>query len=196
MDSIKYYQTNAEKYFDYTVNIDMSTIYEPFLELLVSGGHILDAGCGSGRDSLKFLKRKFKVTAFDASPELAAKASILTGLNIKVMNFREIQYREEFDGIWCCASLLHVPKKDLPHILNKLILALKNNGLCYLSFKYGEGEVIKDNRLFNNYTEESFDKFIEQYKELKIMKIWLTQDVRKDRDHEKWLNVILKRINY
>ena len=54
----KYYEERAEEYPARTANVDMGSVYEPFLEHIPSGGRILDAGCGPGRDALAFLPTK------------------------------------------------------------------------------------------------------------------------------------------
>jgi hypothetical protein len=53
---------------------------------------------------------------------------------------QEIEYQNEFDGVWACASLLHVPRKEIDDVLERIILALRPEGICYLSFKEGDGE--------------------------------------------------------
>jgi SAM-dependent methyltransferase len=55
--TVKYYNENARLYYDSTVTADMSEVYQPFLRLLPAGAKVLDAGCGSGRDSLFFRGR-------------------------------------------------------------------------------------------------------------------------------------------
>ena len=74
-----FYDENADSFFNDTVKADMSYIYQKFLPLLKNGEHILDAGCGSGRDTYFFLKHGFQVTAFDASEALVSKAREYTG---------------------------------------------------------------------------------------------------------------------
>ena len=70
-----YYTENATEFFRETVDVDMTPLYDRFLPLIPAGGHILDAGCGSGRDARYFLDRGYRITAFDASSELAALAT-------------------------------------------------------------------------------------------------------------------------
>ena len=75
--------------------------------------------------------------------------------------------------------------------MQKAYLALKNDGIIYLSFKYGEENYKKNGRDFTCFTEQ---KFLDLIKNLKFKKeeIFITKDVRKDRKNEKWLNVILR----
>jgi SAM-dependent methyltransferase len=118
----------------------MSPLYTRFLYWLPNSGHILDAGCGSGRDAFAFQKRGYQVAAFDASPTLAKFAATYCGLSVQVMRFQEINWLRRFDGIWACASLLHVPAAELPDVLIRMADALKPRGVLYASFKYGQGE--------------------------------------------------------
>jgi 2-polyprenyl-3-methyl-5-hydroxy-6-metoxy-1,4-benzoquinol methylase len=190
--SIQFYQNHAEEFFQGTVNVDMNNVYQHFLSELKIGDLILDAGCGSGRDSKAFLERGFKVEAFDASSALAEKAKIYTGLDVQVKRFEDISDIEKYDAIWCCASLLHVPEKDLSNTMKKLAQALKNNGIWYVSFKYGSSERKKDGRTFTDLNEERLSHVVSQIDTITIKKVWITEDNRPERD-EKWLNAILKK---
>ena len=55
--TIKFYDQYAEEFFKATVNADVSGLYERFLQYIPEEGHILDLGCGSGRDSKNFIDR-------------------------------------------------------------------------------------------------------------------------------------------
>ena len=153
--TLSYYEANAERFFENTRGVDMDSIYEPFLSLLPPGAHILDAGCGSGRDSRAFLERGYEVTALDASEAMVNLASQHIGRPVLHMSFDQVRFREHFDGVWACASLLHVPKRGIAKVLERLGNALKTGGVMYASFRYGEGESFRDGRLFNDYDEES-----------------------------------------
>jgi len=65
MDNRDYDNEKAECYFKETINIDMSDLYNEFLKYVNEYGHILDAGCGSGGDSLYFINQGYKVVAID-----------------------------------------------------------------------------------------------------------------------------------
>jgi SAM-dependent methyltransferase len=156
-------------------------------------GKILDAGCGSGRDSLYFKKQGFKVTAFDASAELVRLSSHLLEQQVFQLSFNEVCFRNEFEGVWACASMLHVPKTDMPTTLGKLINSLKEEGILYASFKYGASEDMRGNRFFNSYDETSFSSLLEGIPNLSVVKMWISEDLRKDRPNEYWLNVLLRK---
>lgn len=182
-----YYQQNAQRFFDETVDVDMSAVYQPFLALLKPGARILDAGCGSGRDAKAFSELGYAVDAFDASAELVGRAKELTGKPVEVMRFQELTAVEQYDGIWCCASLLHVPEKELPEVMALLAKALKPGGVWYVSFKYGTGERVKDGRRFTDMNEVRLREIISALTDVHLKDIWTTGDRRPDRD-DVWVN--------
>jgi SAM-dependent methyltransferase len=193
-DTLEYYQSNAKKFFDGTVSVDVTDLYTPFLELLPETGVILDAGCGSGRDTRFFMRQGFKVVAFDNSSEMVKLASGFTGQDCLLLSFDDIGFENKFNGVWACSSMLHVPKNNMINVLNKLCIALKNDGILYTSFKYGNDENFRNGRLFSNYNEESFNALLTDQKELDVVKYWKTNDLRSGREDEKWLNVLLKKV--
>ncbi|WP_435928919.1 class I SAM-dependent methyltransferase [Dryocola sp. BD613] len=185
-----YYQHHAQTFFDGTVNVDMSSLYESFTRHLPPGARVLDAGCGSGRDAKAFHEMGYQVEAFDASSEMVALARKHTGLPVQQKTFAEVAAQQMYDGIWCCASLLHVPASELPEVMQKLAHALKPGGVWYVSFKYGDGEREKDGRRFTDMNEASFKALLQCVPEIKITELWTTEDKRPGRD-EMWLNAVL-----
>jgi SAM-dependent methyltransferase len=163
------------------------------LSLLPPGAHILDAGCGSGRDSGAFLERGYEVTALDASEAMVKLASHHIGRPVLHMSFDQVQFREHFDGVWACASLLHVPRHSMAQVLEQPGMALKAGGVMYASFKYGEGEAVRDGRLFNDYDEGSLRDSLRNRPELEILKLWRTTDLRPHCSDVTWLNVLLRK---
>ncbi len=191
--TIEYYNQRAEEYYEKTITVDMENLYREFLQYLDEGARILDVGCGSGRDSLYFLKHGYQVTALDGAKEMVKLSSELLDQRVLHLKFKEIDFKEEFAGIWACASLLHVSKKEIDSILNRLVRALFPNGIMYLSFKYGNYEVRQGGRFFNYYNQTTFEELIELVNGIKIIKMWQTGDNREDRRGEPWLNVLLKK---
>jgi len=190
--TLKYYQDNAQTFFDGTVNVDMSSLYETFTQHLAPGARVLDAGCGSGRDAKAFQEMGYQVEAFDASPAMVELAREHTGLPVKVMSFAEVDWKEEFDGIWCCASLLHVPAVELLGVMRRLADALKPGGVWYVSFKYGDGEREVDGRRFTDMEESNLLQHVSIIDDIEIVTLWKTHDLRPQRN-EPWLNGLLKK---
>lgn len=191
--TVEYYNRNADSFLRETTSVDFSEIQNMFLKLLPQGAVILDFGCGSGRDTLEFLKQGYRVDAVDGSKKMCQAAAELTGLPVRQMFFQELDETETYDGIWACSSILHLPRTELKGVLLKLYAALKKNGIIYTSFKYGTFEGERKGRYFTDFTETSFVSYIGQLNVLKIENMWITADVRPGRREEKWLNIILRK---
>ncbi|MCW8087659.1 class I SAM-dependent methyltransferase [Sabulicella glaciei] len=194
VDSVAYYDRNAKRFAADTGSLDMAALHERFLRHVPKGGRILDAGCGVGRDSVAFVERGFTVLAFDASAEMVrlAKQWVAGRAEVLQMRFEDVAWREEFDGIWACASLLHVPKAEFSAVAKRLASALRPWGALYLSFKLGKGEREIAGRHFVNHTEETMGAALHGTS-LALTEIWTTGDVRPGRSGERWINAIAKR---
>lgn len=192
MDANDYYRTHAQEFFDNTVNIDMDAVRKRWIAYLPEHATtILDMGCGSGRDALAFSKLGYCVTAFDASLEMAELASAHTGLNVRVSTIEDWTARSQltFDGIWACASLLHLRQKSLAKVIGVGIWnLLKPNGTTYISFKFG-GSTRTDShgRIF---TDMDIPTLMQLVKPFLVRDLWQSVDVRADR-RDMWLNAIL-----
>lgn len=192
-DTIGYYDANARRFIADTANVEVGALQRAFAGMLPEGGRILDLGCGSGRDSLAFLKAGFLVDAVDGSTEMAKAASELTGLPVVHALFADYEPAGVYDGVWACSSLLHVPAAELPVIISKYAAALKPGGVFYLSFKLGDHDGMRNGRWFTDMTEGSFRSLIDGVDGLTIDRIDVTSDVRPDRVDEKWLNAWCRR---
>ena len=191
--TLDFYNNNSKSYIESTLSVDMSHLYKDFLKHIPKGGHILDLGCGSGRDSVEFIKRGYKITAVDGSKELANAASKIIRQQVICSKFEDIKLTETFDGIWASASLLHVNKNDIVDVIKNVSSNLKPNGIFYMSFKYGENEYIDEKgRYFNYYTEETFKEMLSQVPNLKIKTIYKSGDTLGGRNNLVWLNIILE----
>lgn len=192
-NTISYYEKNAKSFIEGTLNVDFTKVQDMFLELLPDNAYILDFGCGSGRDTKYFLDKGYSVDAIDGSSELCKAATEFTGIDVKQMYFHELNVEEKYDGIWACASVLHVRREELSKIIRKMCVATKYNGIIYLSFKYGEFDGERNGRHFTDMTEISMAKLLLNFPELKVEKQWITGDVRVGRGDEQWLNMILRK---
>ncbi|MCF7919421.1 MAG: class I SAM-dependent methyltransferase [Candidatus Cloacimonetes bacterium] len=195
MDNAKrYYKKHAEEFIQRTVSLDMSDIYTPFLELLPLGSCILDVGCGSGRDAEKFQEKGYAVTALDPVEEFVAYSSRLTGKKTLLMKVEDIEFAGEFEGIWACSSLLHIRPEKMQDVFRKLNRALKEEGILFISVKYGEFEGEKEGTFFCFYTEEKFEETRFQQAGFELVKYLYTLDKQPGRENEKWLNVYLRKV--
>lgn len=191
VDSVAYYNLNADRFAADTGGAEMSALYERFFSRVKSSGQILDAGCGVGRDALAFAERGFSVVAFDASAEMVrlARERVAGRAEVLQMRFDDAAWREEFDGVWACASLLHVPATELPPLMCRLRAALRPGGAMYMSFKHGSGVRVVGGRRFTDYTEETLSDALAGTG-LTLAEVWVARDVRVGRAAERWLNAI------
>ncbi len=191
-ETISYYDKNASAFEVQTADLDMSAIQMRFLAHMPVSGTILDAGCGVGRDALFFAQRGYRVTAFDASAEMVARARRRVGgrADVRQMRFEDVDCIDSFDGIWACASLLHVATADLPGVSRRLLMALRPGGRWYLSFKYGSGERYSRGRRFTDQTEETLKQALNGL-DVEVVDSWVSGDIRAGRLDEVWLNTIL-----
>lgn len=195
MDSIDYYNKYANLYFESTVELNMEETLDKFMGYLPEDAEVLDLGCGSGRDSLYFIEHGIDVTAIDGSKELCELASIHIGQDVLPMQFSELDFHEVFDGVWACASLLHITPNELEEVLEKVVTCLKPGGVLYMSFKHGEFSGFRNGRYFNDYKTKTMKDLISKQDELELIEIWKSPDVRTERGDEVWLNILAKKIN-
>ncbi len=191
--TVEYYNTNAGSFAEGTVNVDFSATQNKFLDKLPAGAIILDFGCGSGRDTRYFLEKGYRVKAIDGSDELCKIASEYTGIEVKHMYFQELCEVEKYDAIWACSSILHLSYAELIDVMKKMVIALKDNGLIYTSFKYGTFEGVRNGRYFIDMNEESLAKMLNDIAGVSVEEQWITSDVRPRRGDEKWLNLLLRK---
>ena len=192
--TLQFYEENAQKFTSDTADANMSDTRNLFLAQLPDQAHILDLGCGSGRDTKAFLDAGYVVDAVDGSAELCKFASEYTGIQVKQMLFQDLNLENEYDGIWACASILHLKKSELSDTVKRIAAALKPGGIFYASFKYGTYEGMRNGRYFTDFTEESLEEFWSDFPMLQIITTWSTQDVRPGREEERWINLMARHI--
>lgn len=190
--TLDYYDINALEFFESTFQMDMESLYQPFLRYLQDHAFILDLGCGSGRDTLAFKNKGYQVAATDYSKELVDKASQLTGINVRFESFYELSEQNQYDGIWACASLLHCERECLAEVLEKILKALKVKGICYMSFKYGAGDRYKDGRQFTDMDESQAQNLLRKFDNILLLQQWISIDKRPDHN-EDWLNIVFQK---
>lgn len=194
MDSIDYYNRYAVPYYEETVDVSMEEIMQPFVELLPENAEVLDLGCGSGRDTIALGEKGFYVTPMDGSGEMCKLAEVNTDQEVLQMTYEEMDFDDVFDGIWACASLIHLTEDEMRKIMEKLICALKKDGILYFSVHKGERDGMYNGRYFKDYTKRELSGLIEEFPQLELIDIWMTQDVRPGKADKSWLNVLVKKV--
>ena len=189
--TIQYYDENAHAFFENTSNANLISIQNRFLSHIKTGRKILDLGCGSGRDARYFLDRGYEVEAIDGSSEMCRLAATLLSQSVKQMLFQDLQDIDRYDGIWACASILHMKKAELPDMFRKIDVALKKEGVFYTSFKHGTFEGMRNGRYFTDLDKPALELILKDAAVMmKPVDLWLSDDARVERRSEQWFNII------
>ena len=151
-DTISTYQSVAEEYRErHGDRSGIAELVEQFLEALEAGvegesARIADVGCGPGWESATFAERGHEVVGADLTPAFLATArEEAPSADFARMDMRSLGFAaNSFDGLWACASFLHVPREDAPATLRGFRRVLRPGGVLLLSVKRGEGEMDGD----------------------------------------------------
>jgi SAM-dependent methyltransferase len=183
-----YYEAHAATFVEGTVGASMAEVLDAFASMLPSGGQVLDWGCGSGRDSKALRKMGFAVTSTDASATMCAEALRATGTVVRHESFDQLREVGIYDGVWACASILHVQPNELPGTLACAANALRDGGVLYCSFKYGCFAGIRNGRWFTDLGKSELTALLEP--RFRVSRMWVSGDVRPGRGGERWLNCL------
>lgn len=129
----------------------------------------------------------------DGSEEFVKQASEYIKIEVKQMLFQELDAVALYDGIWACASILHLRKEELRDVFGKMAKALVSKGIIYASFKYGTDELERNGRYFTDMTEEKMTCMLDETAMFRMLDMQVTADVRPGREEEKWLNIIIQK---
>lgn len=161
--------------------------------LLTKGCHILDLGSGSGRDSKYFTEKGYDVIAVDPSPAMCKRTKEYAGVPTFLMRAEEMSFEKQFDAVWACASLLHVPREKQIIAMHRIYDSLHTGGILYCSWKYGDQDRIRDGRIFTDLNEEGLNTVLMGSPGLYLIETWVTSDVRPERNEQKWLNALIRK---
>lgn len=192
MDSIDYYDRYAVPYYEETVDFSMEEQLERFIELLPESADVLDLGCGSGRDTVFLEEEGCVVTAMDGSEKMCELASIHTGKEVLHLKVEDMEFDDVFHGIWACSVLGHFTPDEVKGVMDKILKALKDDGILYFSVKKGERNGKYNGRYFYDYDREALNNLLDAFPNIKVLDIWKTNDVRADKS-DRWFNVLLRK---
>lgn len=191
MKSISYYNKYHERFINDTLNLDMSHLYDYFESNLNKKGHILDLGCGSGRDSKYFIDKGYQVTAMDGSEEMVKFCNEILDVPAVHATYETFNPKDEFDAIWACASLLHVDRDVLPLMIQKYVNHMKENGIFYMSFKEYKDDFEYEGRYFTCFTKHSMEELLKNIQNISIVSIRETPGIQDNK--LRWISAIVKK---
>jgi 2-polyprenyl-3-methyl-5-hydroxy-6-metoxy-1,4-benzoquinol methylase len=172
-----------------------------FYDLLPTGATILDVGCGAGFKTQGLTERGFKVKGIDFSEKMIEVAKRkYPSLDFDVMDVYDLeQMNEKFDAVFALAVILHVPKKRVLEVLQKMKDRLNPGGLLYIAVKEkkegGAQEEIKKENDYGYDYERFFSYFnIQELKDyLKSLGMELVYDSITNDGRTNWLQVVGKK---
>lgn len=154
-------------------------------------GRLVDIGCGTGRDMAWFELHRIATIGIDLSTGMLAYARKNVRGELVSMNMRNLGFRDAyFDGVWCCASLLHLPKAEAVYALQEIRRILKLSGMLILSIQEGNDEGWEDGsipgakRFFARYQENEMRNMLSTNK-FAVLKTNSSQTVERN-----WLSFV------
>jgi len=140
---------------------NLVVLAQELIQYIGQNGHIVEVGCGTGRDMSWFEAQNANIIGIDLSMGMLTYARKEVRGNLVSMNMRYLGFcNDYFDGAWCCASLLHLPKNEAVYALQEIKRVLKSSGMLVLSVQKGTNESWEDSyvpnvkRFFARYQSE------------------------------------------
>ena len=193
-DTLAYYNNTSKQYAQDTQRVDFTEFQNIFISYLQPNALIVDLGCGAGRDSKAFIEKGYRVIPVDGSSALVTLAAEYIGQEVICDTFQHYSPATNVDGIWACASLLHLPEEEIIDVISRLTKKLNPGGVFYMSFKHGGFSGYRNERFFTDLTSSRFKELVKDIPGIEIVYEKISTDVRAGRENEQWLNVILKRM--
>ncbi|MFA5853715.1 MAG: class I SAM-dependent methyltransferase [Patescibacteria group bacterium] len=126
------------------------------------GPRVLDLGSGPGNHAAAFVHAGCDVLCGDLSVAMIEQCR-KKGLEAEVLDLETFELGRRFNGVWANACLLHLPKKQIPGVLDRIRRHLEPTGVFACGVKEGEGERFESDvdypdtqRFFSRYTDEEF----------------------------------------
>lgn len=191
--TLSYYNENAERCFQDAFTISERTNQDRFCALVRQGGHILDLGCGSGRDTAYFRSKGFEVTPVDGASRLCRLASLYLGTPVRTMEFTELDDVELYDGIYASASIMHLDVAGLEAVLPRIERALLSGGVFYTCFKYGDEDGFVGRRYQTKMTEERLMRLVAPLEDLELCELGTFGNEHPKQFDFRWLYALMRK---
>lgn len=204
-ETIDLYNSLADSYAKQALDHGPVMQRKLFASLITKGGKILDVGCGSGRDSAFFSEEGFKVIGLDISEKLLEIARVAAPkAKFYSADMRHLSFEDNmFDGIWSCASIVHIKHKELPAVFTSFYAVLKPGGLLYIHTKKGEGEAYADEpsmpgkkRFYSFVTASLLKKYCQDagFSDIEIIDVGITKAYANGKHAKEWIDCFAKKL--
>ena len=135
-ETLAIYDAKATEYAKLTASAAREPDLLRFINLMPTGGHVLDLGCGPGGHAATMADAGLQIDAWDASSEMVALAGQTPGVTARQASFDDLDAQAHYHGIWANFSLLHAdPDRFDTHLLQ----ALTPGGYFHIGMKTGTG---------------------------------------------------------
>ncbi|MEH6564336.1 MAG: methyltransferase domain-containing protein [Halopseudomonas sp.] len=141
--TLAHYEQNAEGFREGTRGHDVSQNINALLRHIESPApwHILDVGCGPGRDLQAFTALGHVAVGLDGCERFVQMARADSGCEVWLQDFLALDLpMQRFDGVFANAALFHIPSRALPGALRQLHGCLKPGGVLLSSNPRGDDQ--------------------------------------------------------
>lgn len=123
--------------------------FDFFYDLLPKG-RLLEIGCGAGRDAQELIEFGYDYTGTDVSDgQLVEARKNNPGAHFEQTSLYDLDFPEPFDGFWCAAVLIHVPKDRIPEALQAITRNIVPKAIGFIAMKEGDGEELEKKEELN-----------------------------------------------
>ncbi len=142
ISTILAYDSGAHRYADHSRDrAQLARLRGPLIAMLPPQPLVLDLGSGPGHDGALLAESGATVVALDPALGLLREARMHASIAARLVcgDARQLPFSDStFDGIWSCASLLHVPHAEVSMALREVFRVLKPGGVAFFSLSEGE----------------------------------------------------------
>jgi ubiquinone/menaquinone biosynthesis C-methylase UbiE len=190
------YDQIAASYATHSAGADPATLAATrvrFAAYLVAGARVLDVGCGPGWDAEQLRQLGLRASGLDRSRAMLNQ-SRRRAIPVLLGDMRALPVPDDaLDGLWVCASFLHIPKHDAPAVLGEFRRALRPGGVMYIGVKQGQGErwvthSLGGQRFFAFYSGGELDALLNEHG-FNLIDGWIAADSQGR--PEDWINRLL-----